>query len=207
MDDDGLHGLVVRTVEGDAAAWQALWAAIEPRLERLVGQSGFLGRLGQQPDDRRNIVVEVMARLRADGFRRLALYLETHARNPQLRFLSWLRVLAKRVGIDYLRAHGEYLDRRRQGAGGAWVEVGTLPSASQLPGARPPVTDLGTAREILRYAAGAVTEPQRRALELWVQTESFDAIGRELGLDVKDAERLVRATLERLRRRFRGEAS
>ena len=207
-DDDGLRQLVSRTVGGDPAAWQALWAAIEPRLQRMVGHPGFLGRLGQREDDRRNIVVEVMARLRADGHRRLGLFVDAHARNPDLRFSSWLRVLAKRVGIDYLRSHAEYVDRRRRGEQGEWVDVGTLPSASKLPGGRPPVTDLGTAQELLRYAAGAVTDQQRRALELWVQTESYDAIARALELaDASEAERMVRAVIERLRRRFRGDES
>jgi DNA-directed RNA polymerase specialized sigma24 family protein len=203
-DDDRLHGLVTRTVAGDPAAWQALWVAIEPRLLRIVGHPAFLGRIGQREDDRRNIVLEVIARLEADGFRRLAGFLEAHAQRPGMRFTTWLRVLAKRVGIDYLRAHAEYADGRHRGERGAWVEVGTLPSASRLPGGRPPVTDRGTAQELLRYAADAVPDLQRRALELWVQTESYDEIARRLELaDAREAERTVRAAIERLRRRFR----
>ena len=85
----------------------------------------------------------------------------------------------------------------------------TLPSASKLPGERPPYTNRGTALEVLRYAAGTVPEPQLSALEMWAQSASFDEIARELTLPegATGAERLVRAAIERLRRRFRDEGS
>jgi hypothetical protein len=71
------------------------------------------------------------------------------------------------------------------------------------------MTNRGTALELLRYAAGAVPEPQLSALELWTEGASFDDIARELevGAGAPGAEKLVRAAIERLRRRFRGESS
>lgn len=203
MDELHLEDLVARAARGDADAWLALWEHVEPWLDRLVGSPRFLGRLGQRDDDRSNIVLEVMARLHADHCHRLKLYVETRAANPRLGFHSWLRVVAKRVGVDYLRAHQNYLDRRRErvARAGEWVEAGTLPSQSKLPGERPPMTNRGTALELLRYAAAAVPEPQLSALELWTQGASFEDIDRELG--VTDADKLVRAAIERLRRRFR----
>ncbi|MEO8698423.1 MAG: hypothetical protein ABI867_00230 [Kofleriaceae bacterium] len=206
MEDDELEQLVVAAAAGDESSWQRLWAGVEAPLSRVVAQPRFLGRLGQNEDDRRNIVVAVMARLRADQFARLRLYLDARAANPRLRFMSWVRVVAKRVGIDYLRAHPDYIRRHDANASrpGAWVEAGTLPPASQLFGERPPVTNRGTARELLRYAAGAIPDDQRRALELWASSESFEDIARTLGLRTGgEAERMVRAAIERLRRRFR----
>lgn len=206
VEEDELESLVSAAADNDESAWQGLWAAIEPPLSRIVAQPRFLGRLGQREDDRRNIVVAVMARLRADNFGRLRMYLDARRANPRLRFLSWLRVVAKRVGIDYLRAHPDYVRRHDQGASqpGAWVDAGTLPPASQLLGERPPVTNKGTAHQLLQYAAGAIPDDQRRALELWTQSESFDDIARALGLrSASEAERMVRAAIERLRRRFR----
>jgi DNA-directed RNA polymerase specialized sigma24 family protein len=139
-----------------------------------------------------------MARLRAARFHRLQLFLEAKRQNPGLKFLSWLRVVAKRVGIDYLRTHPEYIR-----AEVAWVTPGTLPPSSQL-GDRPPVTSRGTAHELLAYAEGALPEEQRRALEMWAGSASWSDIARELALpDEPSAERLVRAAIERLRRRFR----
>jgi DNA-directed RNA polymerase specialized sigma24 family protein len=210
VEDDELERLVTATAANDELAWQQLWAAIEPPLSRIIAQPRFLGKLGQREDDRRNIVVAVMARLREKNFGRLQMYLDARQQNPRLRFLSWLRVVAKRVGIDYLRAHPDYVRRHDADASkpGAWVDAGTLPPSSQLLGERPPVTNRGTARELLQYAAGAIPDEQRRALELWTQSESFEDIARELELaKPSDAERMVRAAIERLRRRFREDTS
>lgn len=208
VDELELEVLVVKAADGDTAAWCALWEDVEPWLEKVVGNPRFLGRVGQREDDRSNIMIEVMARLHADRFQRLKLYVETRRTSPQLKFKTWLRVVAKRVGIDYLRGHQNYIDRRRDpqrgSAPGQWIEPGTLPSQSKLPGERPPVTNRGTALELLRYAAGAVPEPGLSALELWTQSASYDDIARELEIDGADAaEKLVRAAIERLRRRFR----
>lgn len=205
-----LEALVVAAAGGDERAWQQLWCAIEPRLLRIVGQPSFLGRIGQREDDRRNIVVAVMARLRDGNFQRLRVYLTARQQNAQLRFMTWLRVVAKRVGIDYLRAHPDYVRRTGPNASapGRWVDAGTLPPASQLHGERPPVTNRGTARELLQYAVGVIAEPHVRALEQWANGDSFAEIAATLGLaSARDAEKSVRATLERLRRKYRDEAA
>lgn len=206
VDEVEVHRLVVAAAGGDETAWRQLWAHVEAPLSRIIAHPRFLGRLGEQEDDRRNISVAVMARLRADQFRRLRLFLEARAENPRLGFLTWLRVVAKRVGIDYLRTHPDYVRRRDEGASspGAWVIPKTLPPPSQIKGERPPVTDRGTVRELLAFASDGLSEQQRRALELWTQSETFDEIARILELaKTADAERLVRAALERLRRRVR----
>jgi DNA-directed RNA polymerase specialized sigma24 family protein len=207
-DEQELETLVVAAAGESEAAWQRLWAAIEPPLSRIIAQPRFLGRLGQREDDRRNIVVAVMARLRADRLARLKMYLDAKRANPRLRFLSWLRVVAKRVGIDYLRAHPDYLRRDESNAStpGKWIDPGTLPPASQIMGERPPITNQGTARELLQFAAGAIPDEQRRALEMWSQSESFADIASALRLaSAGEAEKTVRAAIERLRRKFRGE--
>jgi DNA-directed RNA polymerase specialized sigma24 family protein len=207
--DDAIEHLVEGAAEGHEPSWQELWAAIEPPLSRIIAQPRFLGRLGRSEDDRRNIVVAVMARLRGDRFARLKLYLDAKRQNPRLRFVGWLRVVAKRVGIDYLRAHPDYVRRHDANASrpGAWIDAEELPPASQIGGDRPPVTMQGTAAELLAYAAGVIPDEQRRALELWAQGESFDDIARALGLaSAPAAERVVRAVIERLRRKFRTES-
>lgn len=208
VDDDTIEQLVAAAAAQDEAAWQQLWAAIEPPLSRIIAQPRFLGRLGGREDDRRNIVVAVMARLRTDQYARLRMYLDAKRANPRLRFVSWLRVVAKRVGIDYLRSHPDYVRRHDANASrpGRWVDAEELPPASQIFGGRPPITDLGTARELLTYAAGVIPPEQRRALELWAQSETFEDIAKALGLaNAAAAERVVRAVIERLRRRFRSE--
>lgn len=202
-----LELLVLRAASGDDVAWHQLWTLIEPELTRTIANPRFLGKLGQREDDRKNIILETVGRLAANDRRRLRDYIDTRAANPRLGFLTWLRVVAKRVGIDYQRGHAQYIDRRREpGAStpGKWIEPGTLPS--ELGGERPPVTDLGTAHQVVAYATIALAEDQRRALELWVHGEPYDAIARQLDLaSAADAERKVRAAIERLRRKFRGD--
>jgi hypothetical protein len=205
--EDALEELVVAAAHGDATAWQRLGRAIEPQLTRIVSQPRFLGRLSHRDDDCRNLIVEVIARLRADDYRRLRLYLDTRRDHPQLVFLMWLRVVAKRAGIDYLCGHPDYIDRRhidRGSASGQWIDAGTLPSGSKLRGERAPVSNRGTAQQLLRYTAREIPDVQRRALEMWVQSDGYDEIARKLEIPTAaSAERMVRAAIERLRRKFR----
>jgi DNA-directed RNA polymerase specialized sigma24 family protein len=172
----------------------------------LVAQPRFLARLSRQEDDRRSVALAVMERLREADHRRLKMFLEARRHDPRLSFMAWLSVVAKRVGIDYQRAHPEYLDLRGQGgsAPGAWVEVEALRSEWRLAGKRPPVTAAGTAREMLDYARRELPPQQRQAVALWTQGASSAEIARSLGLaEAAAAERILRAALERLRRKFR----
>jgi DNA-directed RNA polymerase specialized sigma24 family protein len=203
-----LEQLVPEAAAGDGRAWQALWESLEPRLSGLVRKPRVTGRLCRSEDDCRNIVVEVMARLCDDDFRRLKLYISARAENPQLSFIPWVIVVTKRTAVDYMRGHGEYIDRRASrnpdSAPGAWVRLGTLPTESRLDGARPPMTNHGAAMKMLRYAYKELPPDQLQAFELWVTQVRFDEIAEKLGLaGTKEAERLVRAALERLRRKFR----
>jgi len=198
--------LLTRACEGDDEAWQAVWTWIDPRLSALVSQPRFLARISQHEDDRRGVILSVMERLREDGFRRLKLFQKARALDGRLPFMAWLAVVTKRVAIDYLRAHPDYVDlRRRPGseAPGAWVDVQALPSEWRVPGVRPPVTARGTAAELLAFARRELPAQQQRALELWTQGESSSEIARAMGLSTSEAERLVRAAVERLRRKFR----
>jgi len=197
-DEDEIEALVVAAAGQDEPAWQRLWAAIEPPLSKIIARPRFLNRLGQREDDRRNIVVQVMARLRADDFHRLRLYLEAREGNPRLRFLSWLRVVTKRVGIDYMRAHPDYL---RRATGSEWIQFKTMPPDSQGPSDRPPMTDHGTAHELARRANGQLPVKQHQAVALWNRGFSYEDIAHRLGVrSPTDARRLVRAALARLRR-------
>lgn len=206
--DDDLERWIAPAAAGEDLAWHALWKRLQPKLMQLLARPEFLG-LRDRDEDRRNIAVEVMARLRADGHRRLGMYLAARRENPSLRFMTWLRIVTKRIGIDYLRGHAEYVDRRRDAtasANGAWIALDPLPESSVMPGERPPVTAIQTARAMLAHADGALTEPQRRALARWLQGDSHDEIARDVGFaDGAEAAKVVRAALERLRREFRGD--
>lgn len=104
---DEIDELVAAAARHDERAWNALWASIEPPLSRLLAEPHFLGPAACE-EDREHIVDAVHARLRADRFARLNLYLEAKRANPRLRFASWLQVVAKRAGIDYLRTRAVF---------------------------------------------------------------------------------------------------
>jgi DNA-directed RNA polymerase specialized sigma24 family protein len=199
-----IDALVERTLAGDGEAWQELWQTVEPTLYATLRRPRLLGRLSQSEDDCRNIVVEVMGRLRAGDFSRLQQYVAAKRQNAALPFMGWLVVVAKRVAIDYLRAVDTYIDRRHMkdaSSPGAWREVVSLPNDSQLPGARPPVTGRSTAHELLAFAGADLPEVQRAALSAWLEGAGFEEIA--AGGDPREPAKQVRAALERIRRRFR----
>ena len=167
--------LARQATQGDDEAWRALWDHVEDVLEGYIGSPRFLGRLGQRVGDRQNIIREVMERLRADNMHRLRLYLELQREQPSLDFDSLLRVLARRVGNDYLRG-------ARQGTS----------------------EEVTASSESMRHAAEVVHEPALSALELWTLGSSYTDIARELELaDADEAERMIRGALETLQRRGR----
>jgi DNA-directed RNA polymerase specialized sigma24 family protein len=206
--DAELESLVVEAADGDERAWGELWQRLEPRLLGLVRRPTFIANLADRGDAARDVVVAIMGRLRDQRFHRLGLYVAARHADPELTFMRWLTVLAKRVAIDCLRADPDYLDRRRSRQPdeppGVWIQTEPLPVDSNLSGGRPPMTNRVTARQILRYAAGVLSDEQRRALEMWASGASTDEIAVALGVDgANAAERMVRAAVERLRRRFR----
>lgn len=199
-----LESLVADTLAGDEVAWQRLWQQVEPVLYAMLRRPQVLGQLSRSEDDCRNVVVEVMGRLRADRFARLARYAKARGQRPELPFLGWLIVVAKRVAIDYMRAHEAYVDRRHDrdaSSPGAWRKIDALPPDSQLPGARPPITARGTARELYAFASAELPLDQRAALGAWLEGATFDDIAARGA--PRDPAKLVRAALGSLRRRFR----
>jgi DNA-directed RNA polymerase specialized sigma24 family protein len=206
VDADALVEEVVAAAAGDETAWARLWQAVEPRLYGTLRRPRFLGRLSDSEDDCRNIVVEVMGRLRANDFARLRTFTAARREQPGLPFMAWLLVVAKRAAIDYMRAHEEYVDRRHDAdasSPGAWRVLDTLIANSRAHGARPAITDHAAAHEILERAAD-LPPAQRAALGDWLAGKSFAEMAGSHGLaDERAAERAVRAALERLRRQFR----
>lgn len=199
--------LVEQVLAAEAGAWQEFWQTVEPRLYALIRRPSFLGKISQNEDDCRNIVVDVLAALRSDEHARLRSYAEARVKNPALPFFAWLAVVAKRLAIDYMRKQDSYQDLRgRAGDGpkGAWTPTTALPPDSQMPGVRPPVTNRATVAELLAFAGKDLPHDQNVALSAWIQGGSFEDIAVAAGLaGPRQAEKTVRAALERLRRKFR----
>jgi hypothetical protein len=176
-NDELIDDLVARAARGDEEAWSRLWDELEPWLASVIAQPRFLRRLGQREADRRNIVIDVIARMRENQFERLRLYLDARQKTPSLNLKTWLRVVAKRAGIDYARGDRSGHDAR------------TIDERMQ------------TVRRVLQRAAAVLHEPRLSAFELWVQGAAFERIARELELaDVDAARTHVRAALMTLTR-------
>jgi hypothetical protein len=78
--------------------------------------------------------------------------------------------------------------------------------AQSLPlelGARPPMTDAQTARQLLEFARTRLPTKQLVALEGWLQGASYEALSEQLSLAGADeAKRLIRAAVAVIRRQF-----
>lgn len=168
-----METLVERAASGFPGAWEELWAVVEPMLVRIVKNPRFVGRVGQREPDLENVVREVAARLREDNAERLRLYVAARRDNPKLHFETWLRVVAKRAGIDYVQGAAETED-------------------AALSGERTAL--------LLQRAIVLLDEIELSALELWVQSASFQQIADEVtGGDVYAARAAVDRALTRLR--------
>ena len=199
---------VPRVVGGDAAAWQELVVRLEPLLIELLRRGRTLGPLRHSVDDCRAVMISVLERLRKDDFRGLRLFPPWAEVNPQKNFGDWIRIVTVNIARDHMSARlGE------AGSDEAPLNKRMLNTlASLLPtdddyrlAFRPSMTDVQMARELLEYAARSLESMQLRALRRWMDGASHNEIAQELVLaSPRDADKLVRAALARLRRHFGG---
>ncbi|MCC6903276.1 MAG: hypothetical protein IT377_30165 [Polyangiaceae bacterium] len=200
MSAEGLTQLAARASAGDRRAWHALWQLLEPRIWAMSGRWQLAGPLCQSADDRREIVLRVMAKLRHAGFRRLRAFAESAGATSDAAFVAWLTAVTTRVAIDAQRAHPEHVGRTDRAR---WVDLVPLDDAP------PPLTERdltahATVLRVLEHARNELTADQLTALSMWLEGESNDAIARRLNATTpQDAQRTLRAALKRLRDRFR----
>ncbi len=107
-----VDALVDRVLRGEEGAWQQLWLVLEPLVFAMLRRPRFLGRLAQREDDCRNIVVEVLAALREDDNARLRRFVVARETVHSWSSGRGWTVVVKRMAIDYMRRHGEYVDRQ-----------------------------------------------------------------------------------------------
>jgi DNA-directed RNA polymerase specialized sigma24 family protein len=193
-------------VAGDAPAWHELAAQLEPLLLQLLRRSRTLGPLRRSVDDCRAVMISVLERLQKDDYRGLRLFEPWAAANPGKDFGDWIRTVTINIARDHISS-------RLGGAARGTDEpnkrmLNTL--ASLLPDGddyrlafRPSMTHVQLARELLEYAARTLDPAQLLALRRWIDGGSFDEIAAELGVATpRDADKLVRAALAKLRRHF-----
>lgn len=203
LHEDHLEPLVRGTLEGDPRAWRRFWLAVDPTIERMAGRFRVGSVLSQRRDERRDIVVRVMERLRQDGFSRLRTFHGVLLRRDGS-FRAWLSVMTKRTAVDHIRGHAEYLGAGATDAERRWIELLPLPEGFEKTMASPPRAEqVAEATRIQAYAEANLPAAQHKALNLWLQGHNDEEIARALGLEkAKSADLLVRTTLMHLRRRF-----
>jgi DNA-directed RNA polymerase specialized sigma24 family protein len=182
-----------------ASAYPALWTLLGPEVERWVRAPSFLGRVSDDDDLQREIVVRTWVKLHERDHARLRAFATEElavARDAARRARAWFWRVVKNVGIDMLRGVPEFV--REDNAWRTHVEIAEDIAADNDVDARFAV------RELLAYLDARGRPAYREALVLWSQ--GFDArdTARALGLrDAGDANRMVDAAKELLRRHFR----
>jgi hypothetical protein len=211
-DFAALAAHVPRVVGGDASAWNELVVRLEPLLLELLRRGRTLGPLRHNVDDCRAVMISVLERLRKDDFRGLRLFPPWADANPGKDFGDWIRIVTVNLARDHVTARLGDAARSEDQAPLNKRMLNTL--ASMLPGDddhrhafRPSMTNVQMARELLEYAARSLEATQLHALRRWMDGASHDELARELGLaSPREADKLVRAALARLRRHFGGAA-
>lgn len=203
-----LGAQVPRVISGDASAWKALVVELEPHLMALLRRSRTLGPLRNSIDDCRAVMISVLERLSKDDFRGLRLFQPWAEANPGKDFGDWVRIVTVNIARDHMSSRlGE-----RSTTDDAVNKRMLNTLASMLPTGddgrlafRPAMTNAQMARELLEYAARSLESTQLKALRRWMDGASHDEIATELGLATpRDADKIVRAALARLRRQFGG---
>jgi hypothetical protein len=203
---------VPRVIAGDVAAWKELVVRLEPLLVEFLQRGRTLGPLRQSVDDCRAVMISVLERLSKDDFRSLRLYQPWADVNPGKDFGDWIRIVTVNIARDHMSARLGGAPSPDQDAPLNKRMLNTL--ASLLPSDddnrlafRPSMTNVQVARELLEYAARTLEPTQLRALRRWMDGASHDEVALEMGLaSPRDADKLVRAALARLRRHFGGRA-
>jgi DNA-directed RNA polymerase specialized sigma24 family protein len=148
----------------------------------------------------------VAARLGRSGWRALERFPSWQERHPGQGFGDWLRIVTANALRDYVRTLGGGSTRRRGWSGPSpkrlLNELALLVPVDDL-GVRPPVTEQQTALQLLTFAEQHLKKEQLAVLERWLAGESCEELAQELGLSgPAEAQRIVRAAIATLRRRF-----
>jgi hypothetical protein len=194
IDEEVLAPIVARAIDGDVRAWHHTWLVLDPVIERIAGRRRVTSRLSDREDERRDVVVLVMGKLRENGDRLLR---ELHGclQRRDGSFRRWFSTVVMNVGISFTRAHPERLGRADDAR---WAEHVEVPE--ELPDDRYDPIQGVAVHELLAFAARGLRPVQLAAVRLRMAGEDDESIARELRLAGPEAaSRLVRSGLERMR--------
>jgi len=202
-ETSAISALIERVLDGESSAWHELWHRVEPLVWGISGRWQIAGPLCKSADDRRDIVLRVMERLREGDFRRLRMFALSPGGRSDAAFRAWLATLAARVSIDHVRAHPEHVDSRGRRGTERWAKLVALDDVPSL-SEELDLTQRTTALRLLERAREELSVQQLTALSMWLDGAGTDLIGERLGMNDKTAGlRVLRAALKRLRDRYR----
>jgi RNA polymerase sigma factor (sigma-70 family) len=203
LDAELCEALALRATTGDQRACRELVEHLWPAWVSMVRTNRSMAGLARSEDHVHDVVTRLVEKIgRPDG-RGLLLYPPWRERNPDKNFLDWIRIVTKNAIRDYVR---EQLGSTRTRPGEISVkrllnEFASSPALDEL-GIRPPFTAAQTARELVEFARGRLSEAQLRALGLWLEGADFEEMAEELALTAEEARKLMRSAVATLRRHF-----
>jgi DNA-directed RNA polymerase specialized sigma24 family protein len=202
--------LLARVVDGDEPAWSGLARCVHPAVLDICRRRRLGERLAARDDLHSEVAMRTLARMREDEFAALRRFLATTRDYPDTSFVRWLSTIVAHTFIDVLRAVPEF-QRRRQDCERRLVELELVPLQEDrvVDGAAVRVDRAVEVRRIVgRLLDPAFPDDQRRALVCWLQGETADDIAQILSLGgASEANKLLHAARQRLRRMFEGRTS
>jgi DNA-directed RNA polymerase specialized sigma24 family protein len=192
---------MARVLVGDEQAWRELAARVHPAVLAVCRRRRLGAALSGADDLHRDVAAAVLERLRADGHAALRRFVDTRAKYPSTSFDRWLGVVVANAFVDQLRARPELQRRRREG-GRELARIEVIPLV-EVAGGADVAAEVEVRRIVACLAEGDFPAGQRRALLLWLLGHTASEIAADLHLDgAQEAERLLHAARQRLRRRF-----
>jgi uncharacterized protein (DUF2267 family) len=200
--------LAVQASAGDPLVWKTLVEHLWPWWLSMVRGHPTLGPLRDSDDHVHEVMASLVEKIGADDRRALGLFVVWKRKHPEKTFLDWLRIVTANAVRDHVRQQiGAGLDpvaARDPAVRKLLRDFVTSPEVAER-GHRPPMTDEQTARELLHYADEHLPVEQASALRGWMEGATFDELASAGARRPEDAQKLVRAALATLRRRFGGE--
>lgn len=208
QDVDWIHceALADRAADGDPAAMNAFVAALCPVWDTLVRSSPTMGRLRRSDDHVSDVVTGLIEKFSRGNGHRLRQHRSWRAQHPDKTFEDWMHIVVANMVRDHMRSVlGETRAPSEPGEPSRKRLLNEFTSSPALEriGARPPMTEAQTARQLLEFARERLPAEQYGALTRWLEGETFEEIEAELGLASEAGGKLVRAGLAALRRHFR----
>jgi len=198
-----LGPLVARAIDDETPAWHQLVTLIFPGIEEVAGRFRNAGRLSASEDERRDIAVAVIERLRArelDGLRRLR---EVCAVGEDTAW-PWICRVTQRKAYNHARDHAENLGSDEPGGAPRFATLVELPDEVEdlLPVSVRAIQGID-AHAVLACAERILSAPQLAALRLHLLGDSDASIAETLGLPGAPAAHALRhGAVKRLRYRF-----